>query len=143
MLNAPLTAANKHIWGEGFHPVPLNYNVPILFMRQQWTLWHFGNRVENIAPHKLISNHMDLGNQKKKMNMSKIRVVMEKLCQLATIKEVTLQNCDEVFDDASQKLLEILYPTSNNSSGHSDKKVTTIYEKMLEMKMGKRKFKNR
>ena len=64
--NAQLTVANRHVWGEGFHPVPLNYTLPILFMRQQWTLWHFGNRVENIAPHKFITNHTVLGTQKKK-----------------------------------------------------------------------------
>jgi hypothetical protein len=134
-----LTARNHYSWGGRYHPVPVNYSVPKYSIRDHWILWHFGNSTENIAPHKYILDTLDLCNKTERANMSKIRMVMEKVLELATMEgnEVNWNNEAEAFNNGFDKLLQMLY---NNANKSKNVRIPTIYDLMMKKGLKKRKF---
>ena len=69
--------------------------------------------------------------------MSKVRVVMEKLLELAGTEEITFANEESVFNDARRKLMDLLY---DDPTKLRDPLIPTIYERMLKKNIRKRKF---
>ena len=136
-LSHELTMRNYHMWNQKYHPVPQNYSIPKYIMRDHWVLWHFGNSVEFIAPHKFIDDKFDLCNTVERSRMSKVRVVMEKLLELAGTEEITFANEESVFNDARRKLMDLLY---DDPTKLRDPLIPTIYERMLHKNIRKRKF---
>ena len=134
-----LTNRNHYSWGGRYHPVPVNYSVPKYSIRDHWVLWHFGNSTENIAPHKHILDSLDLCNKTERANMSKIRMVMEKVLELAAIEGnvVNLDNEAEAFKNGFDKLLQMLY---NNINKCKNIRIPTIYDLMMKKGLNKRKI---
>ena len=123
----------NHYWGGAGHPIPMNYKLPSWCALEHWKLYHFGNPSIGVGPHMLLINKRDIVLKKDKVQMTRIRTIMEKLIEIASqavpvLLPVNLSNCDQVFDYSYNILLMQLYPKGYPRS-KNDININTLYER--------------
>lgn len=103
-----------------FHPVPENWEIPNVSVKEMWMLWHFGNRETCVRPHNEIQR-FDF-KSKYRLSWSRIRCVMLSLQRfIPTVSEEhTVEVQQTLSREPMSELFDRIWPNYLAAIGRTD-----------------------
>jgi hypothetical protein len=139
-------------WGERIHPVPNNFILPTINIKDIWNLYWNGNKDLNWQPYRFLrgfdvspKQEGQLAKTKKLMGYIVEFARKNKLIEEGTkIDELTKENSSTLFDRSFGGLLDEVYGKDSIDAGRKgEASVATIYQRILDHKRKQEEEKER